>query len=504
MIRRTLAELAAPVLEATVIGDPWTVVSGIEYDSRRITSGDLFAALRGSDVDGHVYAELAVGSGAVALLVEEPLDISVPQIVVAESRRNLALVAATFYGHPSRELDVIGVTGTDGKTTTTFLIDGLLRHAGLRTGLIGTVEVRIGDETDRHTARQTTPESSEIQRLLRRMVSGGVEWVSLEATSHGLDLHRLDHTRFRIAAVTNVTHEHMEHHKTVEAYRRAKAVLFERTAADGGTAVINLDDAGARSMLAYVTGIESIGYTRAGHASARLTAQDLKPRADGTTFTLRWDDSAVRVELPLVGEFNVENALCAAGVGLAAGLSLEAVADGLRRAPVIPGRMSRVDAGQPFAVVVDYAHTPASLESQLKLLRGLYPDGRILCVSGSAGERDATKRPMQGAVSARLADLSIFTSEDPRNEDPDTIIAEIAAGAQADGAVCDVSFYCVTDRRAAIRLAFSLAKPGDCVLLAGKGHEGSIIWAGEKRWWDETIVAQQELGALGFEVGVSG
>lgn len=504
MSGRSLADLAAAVTGARIIGDPATVVTGIDYDSRRIRPGNLFAALRGSDFDGHGFVAKAVESGAGALLVEEPSDVAVPQVVVSNSRKELATLAAAYYGDPSHEVDVVGITGTDGKTTTTFLVDGLLRRAGFKTGLMGTVEIRIGDEIDRHSTRQTTPESSEIQRLLRTMADVGVQWVSVEATSHGLDLHRLDHTKFRIAAVTNVTHEHLEHHKSIEAYWRAKAILFARTAAAGGLAVINLDDPGSRSMLPYATGIDVIGYSRAGHPDAQLIATDLDPRADGTTFTLAWQGESTRVSLPLVGEFNVENALCAAGVGLAAGLSLDAVADGLRHAPEIPGRMTRVDAGQPFTVIVDYAHTPAALESQLRLLRRLHPEKRLICVSGSAGERDATKRPLQGAVSGRLADISILTSEDPRNEDPEAIIADIEAGALTAGATPGVSLFCVTDRRDAINLALSLAEPGDCVLLAGKGHEGSVIWTGEKRWWDEQRVAEQELANLGFGGGENG
>lgn len=495
-----LIDLVKAVPGAQVIGDPNREVTGIEYDSRLVQPGDLFAALRGSDFDGHAFTQNSVLNGAAAVLVEEACALDAPQIVVENSRKELATVAAAYYRHPSRELRAVGVTGTDGKTTTSFLIDGILRRAGLRTGMIGTVQVRIGDEIDQHSSRQTTPESSEIQRFLRLMVDAGVDVAVLEATSHGLDLFRLDHTRFAIAAVTNVTHEHLEHHKTIDAYRRAKGRLFERVEEVGGAGVVNLDDEGAREMRRFAPTIETIGYTTLGRADAQLAASDVEVRADGTSFRLHWQGATVEIDLPMIGRFNVENALCAAGVALASGVALDLVADGLRYAPEIPGRMTRVDQGQPFSVIVDYAHTPAALESQLKLLRALHGQGRLICVSGSAGERDATKRPMQGAVSAMLADISVFTSEDPRNEDPDVIIAEIAAGAIAAGAVDGTSSYCVTDRREAIHLALTLAQPGDCVLLAGKGHEGSIIWSGEKRWWDEKTVAQQELSALGFRI----
>ncbi len=493
-----LVDLVAGIPSARIVGDSGREVSGIEYDSRLVRSGELFAALRGSDFDGHTFIANAVANGAAAVLVEEECALDVPQVVVGNSRKELATIAAAFYRNPSHELNVVGVTGTDGKTTTSYLIDGIFRQAGRRTGMIGTVQVRIGEEIDQHSTRQTTPESSEIQQLLRRMVEADIDWAVLEATSHGLDLFRLDHTRFVIAAVTNVTHEHLEYHKTIDAYRRAKGRLFERVQEIGGTCVINLDDEGAREMRRFSPSIDMVGYTMSGNLDARLAASHVEVRANGTSFRLNWQGADVDVELPLIGGFNVENALCAAGVALASGVGLDSVADGLRNAPEIPGRMTRVDEGQPFSVIVDYAHTPAALESQLTLLRSLHPEGRLICVSGSAGERDATKRPMQGAVSARLADISVFTSEDPRNEDPEAIIADIAEGAISAGAVGGSTCYCVTDRREAIHLALTLAQSGDCVLLAGKGHEGSIIWSGEKRWWDEKTVAQQELIALGF------
>lgn len=497
-----LDALVGAVPGAAVFGDPTIPITGIEYDSRRVEEGNLFVALRGADFDGHAFAEQAVARGAVAMLVEERLPAPVPQVVVGNSRRALAGIAAEFFGHPSRELSVIGVTGTDGKTTTSYLIDGILRASGRTTGMVGTVAVRIGAEIHAHSARQTTPESSEIQRLLRLMVDAGVEWATLEATSHGLDLFRMDHTRFRIAAVTNVTHEHLEHHKTLEAYRRAKAILFERTAAVGGACIVNLDDPGAAGMLRYTADATTIRYSMVDHPDADLRARDIQTRADGSTFRLAWGEDSVEVSSPLIGRFNVENATCAAGVALAAGLSLFQVADGIRMAPAIPGRMVRVEAGQPFSVVVDYAHTPAALGTALSLLRSLHGQGRLICVSGSAGERDPTKRPLQGAVSARLADVSIVTSEDPRNEDPEAIIRDIANGALAEGADPLSNLFCVTDRREAIRLALSTARPGDCVLLAGKGHEGSMIWAGSKRPWDEEAVARATLAELGFGGGV--
>lgn len=496
-----LSDLLAGAPGAVIHGDPETVITGIEYDSRLIRAGNLFAALRGADSDGHDFAHQATARGAAAMLVEEAVSTAVPLVIVENSRRSLAGIAAEFYGQPSRQLGVIGVTGTDGKTTTSYLIDAILRTSGCATGMIGTVAVRIANDIDAHSNRQTTPESSEIQRLLRRMVDAGVEWATLEATSHGLDLFRMDHTEFRIAAVTNVTHEHLEHHKTLQAYHRAKAILFERTTAARGTSVVNLDDIGAAGMLRYTVGADTIRYSMDGHLDANLLAADVALTPDGSTFQLIWGNDAVTVSLPLIGRFNIANALCAAGVALAAGLSLPEISDGLRHIPAVPGRMARVDMGQPFSVIVDYAHTPAALETALRLLRSLHPTGRLICVSGSAGDRDATKRPLQGAVSARLADVSIITSEDPRNEDPNAIIEEITQGAIQAGAVQGIDMYRVTDRAEAIQLALAMAGAGDCVLLAGKGHEQSIIWAGTQRAWDEGSVARDALRGLGFHGG---
>ena len=481
-----------------VTGDADATVSGIVYDSREVRPGDLFAALPGAYFDGHDYAGTAVAAGAAALLVERPIDVDVPQLIADDSRAALAGVAARFYGHPSAEIEVVGITGTDGKTTTAFLADAILRHAGLTTGMIGTVAVRIGDEVDLHATRQTTPESSEIQRYLRSMVEAGAAWAVLEATSHGLDLHRLDHVRFRIGAVTNVTHEHLEHHKTVEAYRKAKAILFERVAAERGAAVVNLDDPGAAAMIAVSKGAAVLSYSAAGHPAADLRAAAIELGSTGSRFTLEFQNERAVVSLPLVGSFNVENALCATGVALAAGLGLEVAAAALDRAPQVPGRLERVEAGQPFSVIVDYAHTPAALEAILRVVRGLHPSGRVIAVFGSAGERDVAKRAMQGAVSARLADLTIATSEDPRGEDPESIVAQVAAGAREAGAVVGESLHSVVDRRQAVRLALSVAEPGDCVLLAGKGHEQSMIWGREKRPWDEATVAAEELAELGY------
>ena len=480
-----------------MVGDREVEVLGITFDSRAVRPGDLFAALRGADYDGHAFVAGAVDRGASAVLVEEGGNWAVPQVVVPSSRAALAPIAAAFFGRPSDQMPVIGITGTDGKTTTSFLVDAILRRAGRRTGMIGTVAVRIGDWVDRHASRQTTPESVDVQRYLRAMADDRVDWAIIEATSHGLDLHRLDEVRFRIGAVTNVTHEHLEHHGTLEAYRRAKGILFERVGSTGGTAVVNADDPGARAMLPFAAGATLLMFSAHG-AAADVLATSVQPGPKGTRFDLSHGGMTEAVRFPLIGSFNVENALCAASVGLASGLTLTEVKRGLEAAPDIPGRLARVDAGQPFSVVVDYAHTPESLAKVISLLRDLHPGGRVIAVFGSAGERDVAKRALQGAVGARLADVTIATSEDPRNEDPEKIVAQIVAGAVEAGAIAGENVFAVVDRREAIQLAIGWARAGDCVLLAGKGHETSIIWGREKRPWDEAAEARQALAEASF------
>jgi UDP-N-acetylmuramoyl-L-alanyl-D-glutamate--2,6-diaminopimelate ligase len=494
----TVGELAAALPGALLIGSGGALVQDIAYDSRLVRSGSLFAALRGSDFDGHDFVDAAEANGAVALLVEEPVPKGLPQIVAAESRAALACLAAAHFGHPSDQVGVIGITGTDGKTTTSFIVDHILRSVGVKTGLIGTIAIRIGDDEDVHASRQTTPESSDIQRCLRQMADADVGWAILEATSHGLAMHRLDHVRFRIGAVTNITHEHLDFHGTVERYRRAKAILVERVAEQAGIVVLNADDPGACAIAPYASGATILRYSASG-AAADMRAEKVQAGASGSRFVLEADGRSAReVQLPLVGEFNVANALCAVAVALAAGCELDGIVGEIERMPPVPGRMARIESGQPFSVVIDYAHTPDSLAKVLRLLRQLHPQGRLIAVFGSAGERDVEKRPMQGEVSARLADITIVTSEDPRFEDADAIIGQIADGAVQTGAKPERTLFTRTDRREAIRLAIELAEPNDCILLAGKGHEGSIIWGREKAPWNEAQVARELLAEAGY------
>ncbi|HEX7103557.1 MAG TPA: UDP-N-acetylmuramoyl-L-alanyl-D-glutamate--2,6-diaminopimelate ligase [Nitrolancea sp.] len=477
-------------------------ITSVCYDSRRAVSGSLFVALRGGYTDGHEHLNDARARGAVAALVERwspEVDRFESAAQVSDTRAALARVAARFYRNPGDSLGVVGVTGTDGKTTTTFMLDAILRQAGLRTGMIGTVSVRIGNEITDHDTRQTTPESLEIQHLLADMRQASVGWAILEATSHGLALHRLDTCPFDIGVVTNITHEHLDFHGSIDAYRRAKARLLE--AVDAGAArhyprgiVLNGDDAGALAIEQYA-GSQRVLRFSVKQPIADIVGREIVVESTGTRFTLQIDGRQMTVRLKLIGDYNVSNALAAAGAAHLIGVDQQTIVAGLEALESVPGRLARVDAGQPFNVFVDYAHTPDSLEKTMRLLRSL-SDGRLIVVFGSAGERDRAKRPVQGAVAAKLADFSVFTSEDPRFEDPDAIIDQIARGALEAGAQEGADFVRSEDRQEAVQIAIRAARAGDVVLLAGKGHEQCIIYGSERRPWDEASAARRALESL--------
>ncbi len=485
-------------------GDPTVDIKSIVYDSRCASPGSLFVALRGEHTDGHFYLADAQARGAVAALVEawpDQATVQLPAIArTADTRVALATLAARFYQFPAQSLGLVGVTGTDGKTTTTFLIESILRAAGYRTGLIGTVTIRIGDTCYQHDLRQTTPQSLDVQRLLAEMRAVDVDWAVLEATSHGLALHRLDHCPFDIAVVTNVTQEHLDFHGSIENYRRAKGKLLEFVRDRGNRPyptgiVLNADDEGARSLAHFAGDAPILWYSVSGQAL--LTADAIRVSTEGTTFRLRFKEQIANVTLQLVGPWNVENALAAAGVGLILGLPLDVIIRGLEELVSVPGRFTKVDCGQPFSVIVDYAHTPESFQRVLPLARQIAA-GRVIVVFGSAGERDRIKRRLQGAITARWADFAILTSEDPRFENPWAIINDIAEGMRSAGAREGQHYLRIEDRRIAIREALQRAQPGDIVLLLGKGHEQCIIYGNERRPWDELAEARRALEDLGY------
>jgi UDP-N-acetylmuramoyl-L-alanyl-D-glutamate--2,6-diaminopimelate ligase len=504
-----LERIIAALPEAVVTGLAAGTVTGVAYASAEVTPGQLFVAVRGRRADGHHYIADAVARGAVAVIGEDPppadLPTTVTYLAVADSRRALGLAAAAFYGHPTHRMEVIGVTGTDGKTTTTTLIEAMLAHSGRATGRMSTVDFKIGAQRWQNDTRFTTLEAPQVQALLAQMADQGVECAVVETTSSGLALHRVTGVEYDVAVVTNITTEHLEVHGTLEAYRRAKAMLCEAVdpAASKPLAtpaprvcVLNADDPSYEYLAPFCRApIISYGIER---ADAMVRASELDLRADGSRYHVRLPDGAAMVvETPQVARFNVLNALAAIAVGHAHGLAPDLMAEALRQAPSVPGRMERVDAGQPFTVVVDYAHTADSLEKVLGVLRQL-TTGRLIAVFGSAGDRDVVKRPLMGAVAARAADFAVITDEDPREEDAAKVLREIAAGAEAAGARAGEQFTEVVDRRQGIAAAFSRAQPGDTVLLAGKGHEQSIIIGREKRPWDDRRVAREVLAELGL------
>jgi len=489
-------------------------VRGVTEDSRTVGPGALFVAVPGLHVDGHEFVGRAAGAGAAAAIVERPVrDVALPQLVVERSGAALAEAAAWWYGDPSHELGVVGITGTDGKTTTAFLAAGALEAAGLSSGLSGTVATQIGDRREANPEHTTTPGAPLLQRTLRAMVAGGNSVAVVETTSHGLAADRVLGIAYDVAILTNLTHEHIEFHGSWEAYRDAKLSLFERLSAGPlnpvkelagrrwpKAAIVNADDpnAGAFIGVAQEAGARVLTYgtdpaadVRATHVeedARRLRIVVVAPSGDGS------------VDLQLAGRFNVHNALAVVALGEVLELDPAAVQAGLAAVQGVPGRMERLDAGQPFGVVIDYAHTPVSLEKVLGLLAPLAAarGGELVVVFGSAGERDVEKRPMMGRIAGRLARLVVITDEDPRDEDSAAILGDIARGAEEAGKRRDRDLFLIADRPAAIAAAFERARPGDIVLLAGKGHEQSIIGSKGPVPYDERSAATEALAALGY------
>jgi UDP-N-acetylmuramoyl-L-alanyl-D-glutamate--2,6-diaminopimelate ligase len=464
VILATLAS-ALPAGTAVPAGADAVEIHAVHHDSRRVVPGSLFACLPGGATDGHLHAPDAVERGAVALLCERPLDLGVPQFVVADARAALGPLAARFHGDPSHRLLVVGVTGTNGKTTTVHLIQAICEAAGRPCGVIGTL-----------TGSRTTPEAPDLQARLAELLAGGAEVVAMEVSSHALTLRRVDGTRFRAAGFTNLSQDHLDFHGDLEAYYAAKARLFTPELTD--RAVVDADDPwGARLAASAEIPVESV------HPSQ---VRDLDLSLTGTRF--EW--LGHRVELHLPGRFNVANALVAAHLALVLGVSEEDVVQGLASAEAVPGRFEVVDRGQPFAVVVDYAHTPEGLELALTAAREVSP-GRVIVVFGCGGDRDRAKRPLMGAAAQQGADIVFVTSDNPRNEPPDQIVREILQGIDAD----DPGLRVVEDRRAAIADALAEAREHDIVLIAGKGHETVQVVGTDEHPFDDRRVAAEFLVA---------
>ena len=459
-----LTRLLEPLSPSQVVGDASVEVEDLAYDSRAVRPGTLFFCVPGERTDGHDFAERAVDAGAVALVVERPLSVRVPQAVVPDARAAMAPAAAEFFGHPTEELEIAAVTGTNGKTTTAFLLHSILEAAGRRPGLLGTIESRVGGE--RRPALRTTPEAIDLQRAFREMLDAGDGSCALEATSHGSHYGRLAHTRFACLVFTNLTQDHLDLHGTMDEYFEAKRRFFVDEPRP--PAAVNVGDPWGRKLAADRPDALTYGFA---------DDAELQPQAlDG-------------IDVKLKGRFNVENALAAIAGGRLLGIADEDIAAGLERLAGVPGRFESVDEGQPFTVLVDYAHTPDSLENVLRAARDLTSE-RVICVFGCGGDRDRGKRPLMGRIAADLADVAIVTSDNPRSEDPRAIIAEILAGAEGELEV-------EPDRREAIARAVETAAPDDVVLIAGKGHEQGQQFRDRTVPFDDREVAREALRRLG-------
>ena len=486
-------------------------VTGVTHDSRRIEPGAVFVAVPGAHHDGHDHAPAAVAAGASALVLERAIPTpGVPQVLVHAARPALAASAAWFEGDPSQRLGVVGITGTDGKTTTSYLVRSMLEACGLPSGMLGTIDVVAGGASLGNPGRATTPEAPELQAHLRTMVDAGDRFAVVEATSHGLAQDRVGDVAWDVAVHTNVTHEHLEFHRTPEAYRAAKRRLFERLVVDaanpdkgyGKHAVVNMDDpwVAVFADAAREAGATIVGYGAApgGTADIRATAVREGSRLEVTVRTARWE--AV-VRLALAGRYNVHNALAAIGVGESLSLDPDSMRAGLEALERVPGRMESVDLGQPFRVLVDYAHSPEALAKALDAVAPLAAagGGGLIAVFGSAGDRDTAKRPMMGRVAGERCRLVVVTDEDPRSEDREAIIDAIAEGAERAGRARGHDLLLIADRSTAIAEAIDQARPGDVVLLAGKGHERTIETAQGPVAWDEAGTARDALRAIGYD-----
>jgi len=477
---------------------PDTPVTGIAIDSRKVEQGNLFIAISGGTVDGHDFIPEAIRRGASAVVCDKEIaGLPVPCIRVPDSRESLTWLAAAFFGFPGRKMTVIGVTGTDGKTTTCNLIYQILQKAGYRTGLISTVNAIIGNEVLDTGFHVTTPDAQDVQSYLAKMAGAGLTHAVLETTSHGWAQHRVDACEFDIGVVTNITHEHLDQHGSFENYRAAKARLFQslektlpKPQGNPRLAILNKDDSSYEYLSNLITGPKT-SYGLGPGASIR--AEKVLYQPTGIRFDAVGEGFRFPVTSPLIGSFNVSNCLAALAVALK-GLNIApaVIVDGIASMPGIPGRMERISLGQPFAAIVDFAHTPNALKVAIETVRKM-TSGRVIVIFGSAGLRDKQKRRMMAEVAAQLADISILTAEDPRSESLDAILEEMASGARSKGGVEGRSFWRIADRGEAIRRAVFMAEPEDVVMACGKGHEQSMCFGATEYPWDDRVAMRAAL-----------
>ncbi|OBZ16677.1 UDP-N-acetylmuramoyl-L-alanyl-D-glutamate--2,6-diaminopimelate ligase [Bacillus sp. FJAT-26390] len=491
-----LKDVAELLATARLMGDGETELSGIETDSRSISEGQLFICLRGHTVDGHLFAPQAAAAGAAALIVERPLNLSLPQIVVRDCRLAMAVIANHFYEYPSHTLKLIGVTGTNGKTTTTYLIEQILNDQHKPTGVIGTIERRYAGLSFPMTS--TTPQTLQLQRYLGEMRDAGTKYCAMEVSSHALEQGRVKGCRFRTAVFTNLTQDHLDYHETMDRYAAVKGLFFSRLGneytaeeSERSYAVLNADDAAAAEY-AELTASEVVTYGIDKEADVR--ASNIRITAQGTSFHVQTFRGETDVTLQMAGKFNVYNALAAISAVLLEGVELEAIARSLSAIPGVPGRVEAVNAGQAFAVIVDYAHTPDGLENVLRAIEQ-FAEQRIICVFGCGGDRDRSKRPLMGKIAVKYADYAIITSDNPRTEPPELILKDIEDGL-IKGKIDPSTYELLADRKAAIQKAVEMASQGDVVLIAGKGHETYQDINGVKYPFDDRKVAKEAIRGI--------
>ena len=480
-----LKELLSEADYLEIIGDIDMDIKGLSYDSRVVKEGDLFFCIKGLRADGHSFAKKAEEAGAKATVVEylQP-DLSITQILVGNARKAMARLASAFFGHPTKRLNLVGITGTNGKTTTSFMTESIFNAVGQKTGLLGTIEYRIMGE--KLPVSRTTPESLDLQSFFARMVDAGVQTAVIEVSSHAIDLLRVEACSFDAVVFTNLSQDHLDYHGTMESYFKVKKRIFDATIHKNVAQIINIDDNYGRYLIREGS-CKQLRYST--KEKVELYAKDITLRADGSSFILESPGGSVDVTLKLPGHYNVYNALAAAGAAIALGVNIDDVKKGLEALGSVPGRFERVDCGQNFTVVVDYAHTPDSLGKIIGAARQL-TERKVITVFGCGGDRDRSKRPEMGRIATALSDYTIITSDNPRSEDPLKVIEDIKSGIKE---LEKVRFETEEDRRLAIKLAFERADQGDIVVIAGKGHEQGQEIAGKMIPFDDVEVARELL-----------
>ncbi len=478
-----LSKIIAGLEYSVLQGNEDIEIAKIDYDSRKVEKGSLFVCVTGFKTDGHIYAEGAVKKGAAAIICERPLegiDRDVTIIKVENSRAALSVMSDNFYDHPAEKMTMVGVTGTNGKTTTTYLIKSVLDHIGKKVGVVGTIENRIGDKK-LHTER-TTPEALELCELFDMMLKEDVTHTVMEVSSHSLDLHRVDFCKYDIGIFTNLTQDHLDYHITMENYKQAKGKLFEISK----NAVVNIDDPAGEYMVSKAKGkVLTFGIDK----EADLKAENMDITANGVTYTLKYDGKEYNVDINIPGKFSIYNSLGSIGACLLMGIDMETILAGLKENYGVPGRFQTIKSHLGFNAIVDYAHTPDGLENILNTARE-FVKGRIITVFGCGGDRDRTKRPIMGEIGGRLSDYCIITSDNPRTEDPEQILKDVEAGT----AKTDCPYECICDRKEAIFAAVKMAKEGDVIVVAGKGHEDYQIFKDKTIHFDDAEVVKEAFG----------